>query len=123
MIAGLAETISIVVSSLITSIFAYLALKVLKEQRSFLRVFFVVVISNVVMMFLPYISMLGIPIPWYGYLAISILISLFVYKIGLSLSWFHAIILMILTPIIAYIISFMLALIGLGAILSLSFLS
>jgi hypothetical protein len=123
MIAGITEVISTVVSSLITSIFAYLVLKLLKEERSFLRVFVVVIISDVVMMFLPYISMLGIPIPWFGYLAISILISLFIYKFGLDLSWLHTIILVILTPIIAFVIGLILVFLGLGTILSLSFLT
>jgi len=123
MIAGITEVISTVVSSLITSIFAYLVLKLLKEGRSFLRVFVVVIISDVVMMFLPYISMLGIPIPWFGYLAISILISLFIYKFGLDLSWLHTIILVILTPIIAFVIGLILVFLGLGTILSLSFLT
>ena len=123
MVFGIGEIISTVVSSLITSIFAYLVLKLLKEDRSFLRVFIVVIISNVVMMFLPYISMLGIPIPWFVYLAISILISLFIYKFGLDLYWLHAIVLMILTPIIAIIIGLILGFLGLGAILSLSFLT
>ncbi len=123
MVIGIGEIISTVVSSLITSIFAYLMLKLLKEDRSFLRVFIVVIISNVVMMFLPYISMLGIPIPWFVYLAISILISLFIYKFGLELSWLHSIVLMILTPIIAIIIGLILGFLGLGAIMSLSFLT
>ena len=123
MVIGIGTIISTVVSSLITSIFAYLVLKLLKEERSFLRVFIVVIISNVVMMFLPYISMLGIPIPWFVYLAISILISLFIYKFGLDLYWLHAIVLMILTPIIAIIIGLILGFLGLGAILSLSFLT
>ncbi len=122
MVAVIAEVISTIVSSLITTIFAYLVLKLLKEERSFVRVFFVVIIANVIMMFLPYLSMFGIPIPWYGYLAISILVSLIVYKIGLDLSWLHAIILMILTPIIVFVIGLILAFIGLGAILSLGFL-
>ena len=123
MVIAIAEIVSTVVSALITSIFAYLVLKLLKEERSFLRVFFIVVIADIVMMFLPYISMLGIPIPWYGYLAISILISLIIYKLGLGLSWLHAIILMILTPIIAFVIGLILVFLGLGAILSLSFLT
>jgi hypothetical protein len=123
MVVAIAEIISIVVSSLITSVFAYLVLKLLKEERGFLRVFFVVVISNVVMMLLPFLSMLGIPIPWFIYLAISILITLFIYRFGLDLSWLHAVVLMILTPIIAFIIGLILVFLGLGAILSLSFLT
>jgi len=123
MIAGVTEIINTVVSSLITSIFAYLVLKLLKEEKSFLRVFIVVIISDIVMMFLPYISMIGIPIPWFVYLISSILISLIIYKFGLQLSWLHAIILMILTPIIVFVIGWILSLLGLGAILSLSFLT
>jgi hypothetical protein len=121
MITGVTETINIVVSSLITSIIAYLVLKMLKEEKNFFKVFIVVAISNIIMMFLPYLSILGIPIPWFGYLAISILITLLVYKVGLQLSWKNAIILMILTPIIKYVIGFLLAFIGLGVVMSFGF--
>jgi hypothetical protein len=120
-IPGVSETINIVVSSLVTSIIAYLVLKLLKEDRNFFKVFIVVVISNVILMFLPYLSMLGIPIPWYGYLAISILITLIIYKLGLQLSWKHSIMLMIVTAIIKYVIAFILGLIGLGIVLSFGF--
>ncbi len=119
MVIGIGEIINTIISTLITSIFAYLVLKLLKEERSFLRVFIVILIANVVMIFLPYLSMLGIPLPWFVYLIISILVSLFIYKYGLDLTWSRTIILVILTPIIVFIITFILASLGLGAILSL----
>lgn len=123
MVIGIGEIISTVVSSLITSIFAYIVLKIMRDERSFLHVFIVVVVSNVVMIFLPFLSMLGIPLPWYAYLIIAIIISLFIYKYGLDLSWLRAIILMILTPIIAAIIGIILVFLGIGAIMGLSFLT
>jgi len=123
MVIGIGEIIGTVVSSLITSIFAYLVLKLLKEDRSFLRVFIVILIADVLMIFLPYLSMLGIPLPWYASLIISIIASLFIYKYGLDLYWLHTIILVILTPIIAFIVGLILAFLGLGAIMGLSFLT
>lgn len=118
MVIGIPDIITTIISSLLTSILAYFVLKLLNEERNFLRVFIVVIISSAVTIFLPYLSMLGIPIPWFVYFAIGVLIILFIYKYGLDLSWLHTIILVILTPIIAAIIGIILALIGLGVIIS-----
>jgi hypothetical protein len=120
MVIGIGEIISTVVSSLITSVLAYAVLRIMKDDRTFLRVLIVVLIANVVTIFLPSLSMLGIPLPWYAYLIISIVVSLFIYKYGLDLTWLRAIILMIITPIIATVISLILAFLGLGAIMGLS---
>jgi len=119
MAIGLGEIIGTVVSSLITSILFYIVLKIMKDSRTFLKVFIVVLIENIVMIFLPYISMLGILLPWYAYLIISIVVGLSIYKYGLDISWLRTIILIVLT----FVISFLLALLGLGAILGLSFLT
>ncbi len=119
---GIADIINLVISSLITSTFAYLVLKLLKEERTFLKVLIVVIISNVVIMFVPYVSTF-VPIPWFVDLALSILLALIIYKFGLDVSWLHAVVLMVLTPIIALVIAMILAFLGLGSILSLSFLT
>ena len=115
--------ISTVISSIITTIIIYIVLKIMKDGRGFLRVFIVVFIANIVGMFLPYISTLGIPLPWYVFLIISIVVSLFIYKYGLDLTWGRTIILVILTPVIAIIITFILAFLGLGAIWGLGLLA
>jgi len=120
---GIGEVIGTVVSSLITSIIAYIVLKIMKDDRTFLKVLIVVLIASIVTIFLPYLSVLGIPFPWYAYLIISIVISLFIYKYGLDLTWLRTIILVILTPIIAAVIGIILAFLGLGAIMGLSFLT
>ena len=120
---GIGEVIGTVVSSLITSIIAYIVLKIMKDDRTFLKVFIVVLIASIVTIFLPYLSVLGIPFPWYAYIIISIVISLFVYKYGLDLTWLRTIILVILTPVITALIGIILAFLGLGAIMGLSFLT
>ena len=115
--------ISTVVSSLITTVFAFFILRLLKEDRGFLRVFIVVLVANVVTIFLPYLSMLGISLPWFVSLIISIVVSLVIYKYGLDLLWTHTIILVVLTPVIVFAMSFVLGLLGLGDVLSLGFLT
>jgi len=123
MVIAISEIISTIVSSLITTIFAYIVLKIMRDDRSFLRIFAVVLAADIVMIFLPYLSMLGIPFPWYAYLIISIVVSLFIYKYGLGLTWLRTILLVILTPIIVFIIGLILTFLGLGAIMGLSFLT
>lgn len=119
MVIGLNEIVTTVVSSLVTSIFVYIILKIMKENRSFFRVFGVILISDIAMIFLPYLSVF-LPLSGYIYLGISLLLSLLIYKYGLNLSWLRTIILVILTPIIALIIGMILGLIGLGAIIGMS---
>jgi len=123
MAIGVGEIINTVVSTLITSVLFYIVLKIMKDDRDFLKVFIVVLIANIVTIFLPYLSMLGIPIPWYVYLIMSVIATLFIYKYGLDLTWLRTIILVILTPIIAILIGLILAFLGIGAILGLSFLT
>ena len=117
MFIGAGEILSTLIYSFITSIFAYVVLKLLNEHRNFFQVFIVVLISNFVTMLLPFsLSLLQIPLLGYSYLIISIIISLFIYKYGLTLSWLHTIALVILTPIIAFILGIIFSFIGLGTL-------
>ena len=120
MVIGIGELISTTVSSFVVSIFVYIVLKIMRDDRSFLRVLIVVIVANVAMIFLPYISTIGIPIPWYAYFIISIVISLLIYKYGLDLTWLRTLLLVILTPIITAIIGIILVFLGLGALIGLA---
>jgi len=120
MIIGIGELVSTAVSSFIISIFIYIVLKIMKDDRSFLRVLLVVIVANVAMIFLPYISMIGIPIPWYAYFIIAIVLSFLIYKYGLDLTWLRTLLLVILTPIITAIIGIILVFLGLGALVGLA---
>jgi hypothetical protein len=120
---GIADIILTVISSFISTILFYIVLKIMNNNRDFIRIFIVVLIANFVTIFVPYLSMLGLPLPWYAFTVISAIITLFIFKFGLDLSWIRTILLVILTPIIAILIGIMLAFLGIGAILSLSFLS
>lgn len=121
-ILNMGSWIHLLIDVLSTTIISYFALKVMKDDRSFLRVFLVVLISNLVAIFVvPFlVNQLGL----HGIISFLLLLvaSFLIYKYGLDISWFHVILLIIVSFILVFIIGFILTALGIGVAFGLSLL-
>ena len=121
-ILSIGSWIQLLLDVLSTTIISYFALKVMKDDRSFLRVFLVVLISNLVAIFVvPFlVNQLGL----HGIISFILLLvtSFLIYKYGLDISWFNVILLIIVSIVLAFVIGFILAALGIAAAFGLSLL-
>jgi hypothetical protein len=111
---------SVVISTIVTSFFFYLTLKLFREDVGIAKIFGVVLLKEIIVGVAWYL--MGTYMPGLGLFAhvISFVVGLAVYKYGFALSWLRTIMLVIVSVVILGIVTFILVLIGFGTLIGFS---